>query len=514
MKEKTRAVLLFFLVFYLTVPTSFPLLCAETLTLVHTNDIHGIYKPFTRLVGGHERFIGGMEALSHYLDLIRRNMPHVFIFDKGDLLTGTLAADLKYKGIYGGVMIEFLNLLGYDLWCFGNHDFDRGKDNVLKLAGAARFPAVSANIVYEENGRLFFPHPYKILSAGNLQVGVIGVMEDHFLKEVSREMTRGLAVVPSIEALKKYVVELETETDIIVVLYHGWFKEGVEIARQVPHIDVVLVASEDGKFENVDGVLVQSTIGHLETMGLLKLEVENGEIVSYEPELIRLWADVPLEPSAEVKAFVQEIEGKIDKEYEIVIGRAEKDMSRRGNMKENPLGNWIADALCWKCGSQIGLINSGAVRADIKKGPITKADIFHVSPFHNTVVVFRLNGRQLRAALEFDIEKEYDRIQVSGLKYSYFSKNDKPFGNRIEKLTVGEELVVDAGKILLPDRLFKVASIDYLAEHAEDKYFGFPIEKIESSSASLCQVLTEWLKTFKKLDYGIEGRIVLLKSKF
>ena len=117
-------------------------LFSEEIVLIHSNDIHGIFKPYKINIDGKERLVGGMEAASHYLNEIRAREKNVLVIEKGDLLTGTLAAEIEYKGVIGGAMMEFLNRLDYDIWCLGNHDFDKGQPNALALTKLARFPTV------------------------------------------------------------------------------------------------------------------------------------------------------------------------------------------------------------------------------------------------------------------------------------------------------------------------------------------------------------------------------------
>ena len=258
----------------------------ETITLIHSNDTHGTFKPRQITVNGRERWIGGMEAASHYINRIRASDKNVLLIDTGDLMTGTLATEIEYKGVTGGAMIEFLNRLDYDLWCFGNHDFDKGQDNALRLAGLAKFPTIMANIVYKENGKLFAAKPYHIFNISGLKVGVIAVMEENFLIEVLKEKVEGLDVLPMIPVLNSFVPVLDKQTDLIIVLVHSRFVDGQRIAKNVPGIDAALVASEDGKCQEINGVVVKSTVGHQQTLGYLKLEVENDKVIAYEDKLI------------------------------------------------------------------------------------------------------------------------------------------------------------------------------------------------------------------------------------
>jgi len=488
----------------------------KTITLIHSNDIHGIYKPYKIKTKDGERLVGGMEAASHYLDKIRAEEEDVLLIDLGDVLTGTLAADIEYEGVPGGAMIEFLNRLGYDIWCYGNHEFDKGQSNLLKLAELAKFPSVMSNIIYKKSGKLFPSSPYHIFDIAGLKVGVIAVMEENFLQEVYRDKVEGLKVLPIIRVLNSYVPELDKQTDLIIVLNHGPFDDGVKIARDVKGIDVVLASAEDGRFKDVDGVLVKSTFGHQETLGYLKMEVEKDRIVDYEEKLIWLWADIDLKPSPQVAALVKEVKASIEAEYSRVVGEAKFDHTHKGypikkEVGESPMGNWITDVMRWKTGAQIAIHNSGGIRAEVSKGPITKADVFDVSPFRNTLVVFKLTSQQLKDVLEQDVERGEDRFQVSGLRYKYYPKNVKAFGKRINYIEANGDVLVNNGKVLHPKKVYTAVSNNYLVGQAEDKYFGFAPTCQENTGHILDQALVEWLLKNKVLQYEVEERIVEIK---
>lgn len=512
MKKVLAAALMLGLVSGLVCPL-FP----ETITFIHSNDIHGIYKPHKIRIKGKERLIGGMEAASHYINEVRSKDRNVFLVDTGDIMTGTLATTVKYKGVVGGVMVEFLNNLGYDVRSYGNHAFDRGQQNALGFARLAKFPTVGANIVYKESGKLFSPEPFHIFDLAGLKVGIIAVMEEIFLMEVRKDCVEGLDVLPIVPTLHAYIPVLDRQTDLIVVIAHTAFEDGIRIARNVPGIDIVLVASDDAKFSEVDGVLVKSSLGLQKTLGYLKVEVKDDKVVSHEERLIWMWADVELKPSAHVKAFVDEVDEMIGTECSQIIGEAKFDLTL--NMYpaenagfENTLGNWITDVMRWKTGAQIGLQNSGGIRADLFAGPITVADIFKVCPFMNRLVEFKLTGRQIKDVLEFDVERGRDRLQVSGLLYKYYPKDVRPFGKRVDYIEINNEILEKEGRVLFPEKVFSVVSNDYLVGQTEDKYFGFPLDNWHDTGLILNDVLQEWLEEYKIIDYKPEQRIEVIKT--
>jgi 5'-nucleotidase/UDP-sugar diphosphatase len=485
---------------------------SKTITLIHSNDTHGTYKPNEIRWDDQVRLVGGMESVSHYINAVRESEKDIMLIDLGDILTGTLAVEIRYQGVVGGAMIEFLNRLGYEVWCYGNHEFDRGQQTALGLSKLADFPTVMSNLVYKKNNQLFPAEPYHIFDKAGLKVGIIAVMEEDFLLEVQKEYVEGLDVLPIIPTLNSYIPGMDKRSDLIIVLFHGPFEEGLRIAERVGGIDVILVASEDGKFEETNGVLVKSTLGHQRTLGYLKLEVKDDRVVSYEEKLIWLWADVCLDPLPQVSALVKEIDAAIQSDYARVIGEAKKDLNKRdypmGNASvEMALGNWITDVMRWKTGAQIGLHNSGGIRAGILAGPITREDVFNVSPFHSTLVLFELTGQQLKDMLERDVERGMDRLQVSGLRYRFYPKQSRPYGKRITSIEIDEDVLVKEGEVIFPKKVYTVVSNNYVVGHAEDKFLGFPVEQTKDTGFILYQVLMEWLERHKVLDHSIEGRI-------
>jgi 2',3'-cyclic-nucleotide 2'-phosphodiesterase (5'-nucleotidase family) len=482
-----------------------------TIHLVHSNDTHGTFMPYTIMDGESRRLIGGMEAASHYLNEIRQSPHEVLLVDSGDIMTGTLATQMTYKGVIGGVMIEFMNLLDYDVWCYGNHAFDKGQENAKGLEKLANFPTVLTNIVYEENGQLFAEQPYVILEKAGLKIGVIGVMEETFLIEVDKTRTAGLEVLPIVSTLNSYIPELDKKTDLIIVLAQAKYSAGKQIAEQVRGVDVVLLADNRFKFEDINGVLIKSSRGNLRTLGSLVITVQDDKVIDYQESLVWLWADVDLAPSPEISALIERIQSSIKEEYNREIGVCERDKTREPHPVESVLGNWITDAMRWKTGVQIAFQNSGGIRSDIGEGSITIADIYELSPFNNVLIRFQLTGKQIKEVLEYDIERGWDRLQVSGIMYRYYRKEAKPEGERVDYLEVNGDVVVEEGDLLLPEKLYSVASNDYVVGQAKDKYFGFPVQESRDTGYPLNQVLVEWLEQNEVLVCEIEDRIQIIQ---
>ena len=110
-----------------------------TLTVLHTNDIHG-----------------NVEDLPEYSTLIkqaRENIKNLVVLEGGDIF-----ARGEFE-IFGGIPeISMINEMGYDAWVLGNNDFRLPKDGKLpetdetinNLIAASKQPTLCGNVIYKK----------------------------------------------------------------------------------------------------------------------------------------------------------------------------------------------------------------------------------------------------------------------------------------------------------------------------------------------------------------------------
>ena len=91
------------------------------------------------------------------------------LVDAGDAVQGTPLGKLSN----GESIVKIMNAAGYDFVIPGNHEFDYGMEQFLKLASKMKCGYYSANLIDIKTRKLVLP-PYKILALGNKKVAFIG----------------------------------------------------------------------------------------------------------------------------------------------------------------------------------------------------------------------------------------------------------------------------------------------------------------------------------------------------
>lgn len=143
---------------------------SERLTILHTNDTHSRLDPFPaddNNYGG----MGGVAARFDMIKKIRQQEKNVLLLDAGDIFQGT-----PYFNLFKGEPeIKAMELMGYDAFTLGNHDFDAGIANI-----AAQLMKTSMSLVicnYDFTGTPLQQKylPYKVFKKGALKIGVTGV---------------------------------------------------------------------------------------------------------------------------------------------------------------------------------------------------------------------------------------------------------------------------------------------------------------------------------------------------
>ncbi|MBQ7253568.1 MAG: 5'-nucleotidase C-terminal domain-containing protein [Bacteroidales bacterium] len=174
---------------------------------------------------------------------------------------------------------------------------------------------------------------------------------------------------------------------------------------------------------------------------------------------------------------------------------------------ESGLSNLMADALREFAGQRtgekidLGLTNFGGIRTELPKGAVRIYDIYSISPFNNYVTVLDVKGLALRKM--FNRMAETGGFQaLSGIKMTVADK-------KLKECLVG-------GKPLDDNRLYKVATIDFLVTGGDGMDFGDGIVASIDTGVTLREALIDILRqkmaAGEVLDLRKDGRITVTYS--
>jgi 5'-nucleotidase len=450
------------------------------LRLVAFNDFHGHLEspafgwvvPDAAAAGGRARIgAGGVAHLATAIRELRAAKPHSAVVAAGDLVS---ASPLVSALFLDEPSITALGEAGLEFSSVGNHEFDRGRDELRRLAAGgchpregclsgpyagARFGYLAANVIDTATGRPFFP-AYAIRRYEGVPVAFVGAVLESTPTIVDRRGIRGLEFRDEADTVNALVPELKRQgVEAIVLLVHeggvstGGFDdpscpgfEGaiVDIVRRLDSaVDVVVSGHTHQAYRcRVDGRLVTSagSYGRLVTAIDLAIDRATGDVVRSDArnvvvETSRFAADPAI--AAHVSRFARLAAGRAGRAVGTVQGEFTPVANAAG---ESNLGDLVAQAqlaaMREAAGAQVALMNPGGLRAPLSSrradGIVTYGDLFSVQPFGNTLVAVTLTGAQLLRVLEQQFRAPPDRtriLQAAGIGYAW--DGSRPIGSRV-----------------------------------------------------------------------------------
>ncbi|MEZ4543738.1 MAG: metallophosphoesterase [Cyanobacteriota/Melainabacteria group bacterium] len=143
------------------------------LTIIHTNDIHAHDEPY--LYKG--KMVGGLARLGHTVRDLRAKAleeeKNVIVADAGDVFQGSTL----YSHYHGEVEINLMNMIGYDVFTLGNHEFDDGASNLAKQLARAKFDLINCNLDMSPVKKLnALVKPYVVKKFGDQKVAFVGAI--------------------------------------------------------------------------------------------------------------------------------------------------------------------------------------------------------------------------------------------------------------------------------------------------------------------------------------------------
>lgn len=407
---------------------------------------------------------GGFVALASFIEAERAKARAegrgLLLLDAGDCWQGTPEGDLTE----GRIVVEWMNLIGYDAMAIGNHEFDAGPANVPRLARLARFPWLSANLVETRAGaqRPEWARASMVKEVGGLEVAIVGVTTDETKMISTPRATEGFDFEPAVEAARREVatVRAREAPDVVIVLSHCGAPIDRKIAAAAPGVDAVIgghthQALDPPVIEPATGALIAATTSKGMTIGRVRLvhDAAQKRVVERSGEVIDIrpgeWP-----PHAATEKLIAAHAAAIDAGMDVAMGEAEEDLLREAGFASSELGSWICDLMRERTGAEVALTNKAGLRADIAKGKIRLRDAYQVLPFGNTCYLLRLTGHELCAALEHALAAPRQALEVSGIEVRY--DLERPAGDRLIAAWIG-------GEPLSPEKSYLVVTNSFLA---------------------------------------------------
>ncbi len=416
-----------------------------TVTLVDINDFHG------RIDDNTVAFAGTVEQVraTHGED-------STLFLSAGDNIGASLFASATEQDT---PTLDVLDALDLSASTVGNHEFDRGVDDLLgRVSDTADFDYLAANVLGAD-GEPILP-AYEIFEVSGLDVAVVGAVTQETPSLVSPDGVEGLTFADPVESVNDTVADLEALPEapaLIVAAYHDGAGAGTpdgsdlatELAAGGPFAEIVNGTDAEvdaiftghthkqyawdapvpGEPERTRPVLQTGSYG--EFLGEITLTVDpaTGDVletaVANVPRTTTAPADLiaqyprVAEVASIVDAALAHAAEVGDQQVATVTGditTAHIDGVRDDRASESVLGNLVAEAMLAQtattpAGADLAITNPGGLRSELlvgDDGVITFAEANAVLPFSNNISTVTLTGASLKKVFEQQWQRDAD----------------------------------------------------------------------------------------------------------
>jgi 5'-nucleotidase len=409
------------------------------------NDFHGALNPSSGT--------GGAAYLATYVKNLSAQNPNTVKVTAGDLIG---ASPIQSALFHDEPTIQVFNLMGFDFSAVGNHEFDEGWQELLRIQNGpcdptigcysgvppftgATFKYLAANVIRLDTGETLFP-AYMVKEFGGVKVAFIGISLESTPTIVVPSGVAGLDFLPEVETINQYVKYLKDAQGIkafVVLLHDGGgpaananacnpsdpFFTNV-VMKIDPEVDALITGHSHNAYncqitvkKNYGPMLVTSAGNNGKFLTDINLSVNgtNDQVSASSATNVPI-VDANVTPDADVQALLDQYAAISAPIANRVIGSITANITRSQNAAgESALGDVIADAQLEATapanagGAVVAMTNPGGIRTDLLyasspagegDGNVTYGEAFAVQPFSNSLVTMSLTGDQLKAVLE------------------------------------------------------------------------------------------------------------------
>ena len=396
---------------------------ATRLRIIATNDFHGALEPRPDASG---KLRGGAAYLATAIRNARAGCAppacESIQLDAGDEFQGTPASNLAF----GRPVVALFNDLGLAAGALGNHEFDWGQDTLRARMRDARYGIFGANVRYADGRDVPWIRDDTLIVRGALKIGVIGlatVSTPTTTRAANVADLRFLEPAPIVDSLARAL--RARGADYVIVIGHiGAYcdRDGATNCKgEVVDLAMALHEPIDAIVSGHTHSLIDATINGIPIVqervsgtayGTIDLGPQGAahHVSDVLPD--SLTADPAT--AALVSAAVSSVSSFVDRPVATIAG----DLTRTGN--QYALGNLIADAMRVVGKGDVGVMNNGGIRANMRAGQATYGSLFEIEPFGNILYRVTVTGKPLRGYLAALVNRT-PNVHVSGVIITYDS---------------------------------------------------------------------------------------------
>lgn len=447
-----------------------------TISILQTTDVHCQLHAHDELFWENDEAVfrktGGYAHLATYFKKARKNNPHTFVLDTGDMFQGS---ELSVKTT-GKAMVPILNALHYDLYLPGNWEVIYYKQAMQHLLGSLQAPKICANMYHDvgngQKGELIF-QPYHIWHVNGVKIGFLGYTDPLVPLRQSPNYSKGIIYTKPEENLAHYVQVLKEQEQCAYVLMiaHLGLSQQIHLANlpECAGVDYILGGDTHERVRTpiqcrYAKVVEPGAFGSF--VGKLNLTIEKGKVVADDYELVEIDSK-KYAADKNMLSLIQANEQPFADSMHRVIGYSSLPLYRYF-VVENTIDTLILNALDWQL-PEVDIVLSNGFRFCPPRTtpdhtgniPITEGYLYDMLPVDSTVRTATATGKQILDWLEKELNNVFAAnaaerfggwvIKFKGMQVSFKAFAEK--GKRVQSVTV-------AGQPMVPDKLYTLCACE------------------------------------------------------
>lgn len=451
----------------LALASDLPQAINDSVTVIHTNDIHGSYKYSYNASKGTGTV--GFDGLA-VLYSAQGNAPDLLL-DAGDTFHGQSFATMS-EGKSIAELMDTFYADGYDATTPGNHDWSYGADKLRTMTGHSTTGtpfamlcanATSSNGIWSSSITKTLNRTWKDGEDSptfnyKIKVGVVGAMDESLGSSLRADLVAGTSFSSAANAINAEAEQLRKEgCDVVVCIAHTL--DAKTFATRLRGVDALIAGHEhinlNEKVTGADG----KTIHVLEAgsafaeVGLLSVpyEYDTKGTESTDDDTVAVYAgksDEKLYTAKDVnvlltdpnkgstyQSILDEVSNNKIKPLDDAFSAASSEVlgtsstnyfygedaagthgwemvrttdfrpSKKGDTtKTQTIGHVICGSYLDLTGADLAIENAGGIRGGIAAGDMTAGNVIAISPYGNTVETWTMTGADFLAALEHSLQ--------------------------------------------------------------------------------------------------------------